>query len=174
MIVLGIDVGLQVCGFCIAKIAASQIQLLIDEDIVPAAGNSLPEKLNYIYDSLKRSIDRYHPGVMVVEKLYSHYRHPATLGKLAQVRGVCALLAQHERLDFHEYSPTRVRKAFLGRGSVDSERVKRMAESMSGRALCSVHAADAFSLIVAFSHEYRKKNIRSSVYDFSHTRNPHT
>lgn len=152
MIVLGVDVGLRTCGYVIAKVKNLEVTLIKEGEVKPNPRQKFSEKLNHIFEQLKKEVNAYKPKVIVVEKLYSHYRHPTTLGILAQVRGVVVLLAEQKKVALFEYSPTRARKSFLGLGSVNSEQVKKMAENVTGKDFRSLHTADAFSLIVAFSH----------------------
>ena len=98
---------------------------------------------------------------MVVEKLYSHHKHPTTLGVLSQVKGVAALLAHRTNLKLFEYAPTRARQSFLGKGSANSEQVKKMAENIMGREFKSIHTADAFSLVVALSHDMKWERLHT-------------
>ncbi|MCF7893155.1 MAG: crossover junction endodeoxyribonuclease RuvC, partial [Candidatus Omnitrophica bacterium] len=111
--------------------------------------------------TLKEEISLNSPEAIIVEKLYSHYRHPTTLGVLAQVKGVIALLAYQSNLNYFEYPPTKARKAMLGKGNVDSTQVKKMAENIVGRKFKSVHTADAFSLVFAFSNA---QNFKSNLF----------
>ena len=158
MRVFGIDVGIQVCGYVICDVKNLDITVIKEGEVKPSPRQSLPQKINCIFEALNSEVEQYTPKVIVVEKLYSHYRHPTTLGVLAQVRGVVALLAHQNKLEFFEYSPTKARKSFMGRGHVKSSQVKRMAENITGKKFKSEHTADAFSLVVAFSHaeKFRK------------------
>lgn len=149
---LGVDVGIRVCGYVICEVNNLMVTLIKENQIMPNPRQTLPQKLNCIFEEIRKEAISYRPEAIVVEKLYSHYRHPTTLGVLAQVRGIIALLAYQEKIGFFEFSPTRARKSFLGRGNVDSAQVKKMAESVTGKKFKSVHTADAFSLVVAFSH----------------------
>jgi len=160
MIVLGIDVGIRVCGYVICEVNKLKVGLIKECQIKPNPKKPLPQKLNHIFEELKKQITEFKPRAIVVEKLYSHYKHPVTLGVLAQVRGIIALLAHKNDIEFFEYSPTRARKSFLGRGNVNSEQVKKMAENMVGKKMESVHSADAYSLIVAFSHEQKFRQLK--------------
>lgn len=159
MRVLSIDVGLRTCGYVLGEVENLNIGLIKEDHIKPNPRLPFPQKLNHIFEELKIEIDKYEPKAIIVEKLYSHYRHPTTLGVLAQVRGVVALLAQQKKIDFFEYSPTRARKSFLGRGNVNSAQVKRMAENMTSKKFKSVHTADAFSLLTAFAHTQKLKRL---------------
>jgi crossover junction endodeoxyribonuclease RuvC len=161
MIVLGIDVGIRVCGYVVCRVRNLDIEIIKEGEIKPCVRQSLPQRLHHIFDNLEKEISTYKPQAIIVEKLYSHYRHPTTLGVLSHVRGVIALLAFRSSVEFREYSPTRARKSFIGRGSADSARVKKMAENIMGRAFKSVHTADAFSLVVAFSHEKKMERVLS-------------
>lgn len=152
MKVLGIDVGIRTCGYVIAQVKALDVNLIKEDQIKPNPKQQLPEKLSHIFQKLKKEVVEYSPKAIIVEKLYSHHRHPTTLGVLAQVRGVVALLAHQSNIGFFEYSPTRARKSFLGKGNASSQQVKKMAENITGKKFMSEHTADAYSLVIAFSH----------------------
>ncbi|MCK9615676.1 MAG: crossover junction endodeoxyribonuclease RuvC [Candidatus Omnitrophica bacterium] len=159
MVVCAVDVGLQVSGYVICETKNTQVKLIKEGEIKTSKKQNFSQKLKLIYEALEKEIKKYKPEVLALEKLYSHYKHPLTLGILAQVRGVVVVLAERMGLTLFEYSPTRARKAFLGKGSADSFRVKRMAENMTGKSFISNHTADAFSLVVAFSHEEKVRNL---------------
>jgi len=165
MKVLGIDVGLRICGYVFCEVKELKINLNKEGQIKPNPRQTLPEKLNCIFGELEEKISMHNPEAIVVEKLYSHYRHPVTLGVLAQIRGVVALLAYQKNIAFYEYSTTRARKSFLGKGSATSVQVKKMAENITGKRFMSVHTADAFSLITAFSHTQKLKGILNDLSD---------
>lgn len=161
MIVLGVDVGLRTCGYVITAVKNLEVSLIKEGQIKPNPRLGLPERLNCIFEEIKKEIREYKPEAMVLEKLYSHYRHPTTLGVLAQVRGVVVILAHQEDVRLFEYSPTRARKSFLGQGNANSQQVKKMAENVTGKKFKSLHTADAFSLVVAFSHDQKLSRLLS-------------
>jgi len=152
MRVLGVDVGLRTCGYVITAVKNLEVSLVKEGEVKPDPSQSLAQKLSHIFEELKKEIRKYRPEAVIVEKLYSHHRHPTTLGILAQIRGVVVLLSEQEKISLFEYSPTRARKSFLGRGNANSQQVKKMAENVTGKKFKSPHTADAFSLVVAFSH----------------------
>ena len=159
MLVVGVDVGLKATGFVVCKVTKDRIVLLKQDEIITSTKDSLPKRLNFIFKKLAEVIKKYQPQIMVVEKLYSHYRHPTTLGILAQVRGVIILLSSFYKLALYEYSPTEVKKAIVGRGNASAIQVKRMIENVFlKKKIKSNHVADAFSLVVTFSHHYDQKN----------------
>ncbi|MBU1121245.1 MAG: crossover junction endodeoxyribonuclease RuvC [Candidatus Omnitrophica bacterium] len=155
MVVLSVDVGIQVCGYCVCDVNKLDVNLLEEGEITLSKKQLLPQKLGCIFDKLEDKTREYNINAIIVETLYSHHRHPTTLGVLSQVRGIVALLSFQKGIGFYEYSSTRARKSFLGKGSGNSEQVKKMAENVLGKKFKSIHTADAFSLVVAFSH-YQK------------------
>lgn len=164
MNILAVDLGLRNCGYIVCEVRGLRVKLIREGEIKPDSKRSLPEKLNYIFQRLKEEVAASKPQVIVVEKLYSHYRHPTTLGVLAQIKGIIALLACQSHIKYLEFSSTRARKALLGKGNVNSNQVKKMAENITGYNFKSIHTADAFSLVFAFSHAEKFKKV--SALDF--------
>lgn len=159
MLVLSVDLGLGATGYVVCQVSGSHIELIEQGQIVTHSKSPLPQRLAYIYHKLKEIIKLHNPQGLILERLYSHYKHPATLGVLAQLRGVVVLLGEHHNLEFCEFSPTKARKAIIGRGSANSSQVKKMAECILKKKVKSEHIADAFSLVVAFSHNQKMKRI---------------
>jgi len=153
MIILAVDVGIQVCGYAVCALNGAHAHLIKQGEIKPRKSDSLPEKLNTIINELECVVKEIKPETVVVETLYSHHKHPATLGVLAQVKGVVALFSRRWGIGYAEYSSTRARKSFVGKGNADSLRVKKMAEGTTGITFKSVHTADAYSLAFAYAHE---------------------
>lgn len=162
MVVIGIDVGMRVCGYVVCSVRNCDIEVLKEGQIKPQSSKNFPEKLGQIFEGLEKEIASYKPQVLIAEKLYSHYRHPTTLGVLSNIKGVVALLAYQKGIELFEYSPTRARKSFIGRGSADSFRVKKFAETLTGKVFQSEHTADAFSLVAAFSHEQKFSKLKKA------------
>lgn len=159
MIILAVDVGIQVCGYAVCALNGTNAHLIKQGEIKPKKADTLPQKLNSIIEELERVVKEVNPQAVVVETLYSHHKHPATLGVLAQVKGTIAVFSCRWGVDYAEYSSTRARKSFVGKGDADSLRVKKMAESVTGIVFKSVHTADAYSLAFAYAHEQGFKRL---------------
>ncbi len=159
MRVLAVDVGLRISGYVICEVHNFNVKLIHEGEIKPSRVKDLPGRLFFIYARLREVIKDFRPQALILEKLYSHYRHPTTVSLLSQVRGAILILVKEYSMDFYEYSPTRARKSFLGKGSARSYQVKKMAENVLGREIKSQHTADAFSLAVAFSNHLKKKKL---------------
>ncbi|MFH1768592.1 MAG: crossover junction endodeoxyribonuclease RuvC [Candidatus Omnitrophota bacterium] len=160
MLALGIDVGLRFCGYVVCEVNKLEVKLVKEGEVKPSPSLSLQKRIYFIYSQLDKIVDCFKPQIVVLEKLYSHYRHPTTISLLSQVRGAILLLVEKAGLELFEYYPTRARKSFLGRGNADSAQIKKMAEAVLGKELLSKHTADAFSLVVALSHDLKTRRMK--------------
>ena len=101
------------------------------------------------------------PDVAVLEKLYSHSKHPATASVLAHVRGVICLCVAQQKIELVEQSVKRIRKALLGNGNATKiqcqEFVKRLLNIKSPGFKLDV--SDALSLALGQAHMMRYKII---------------
>ena len=113
MKILGIDPGLQVCGYACMKADAGRDTLL--EAGVFKTDSALPieAKLNQIAEDIDSLLQKFSPDVVAVEELYSHYAHPKT-----------AILMGHA-IDVKSFSATRIKKSLTGNGRASKEQVQR-------------------------------------------------
>jgi crossover junction endodeoxyribonuclease RuvC len=128
MRILGIDPGLNTTGYGLIEIKNNQLRLIEAGVIKTQINARIESRLNKIHHGLLSLIREEKPQAMVLEKLYTHYRHPTTACLLGHVRGVICLLSAQENLEFFEYSPKRIRKTILGQGNASKQQVKRMIE----------------------------------------------
>jgi crossover junction endodeoxyribonuclease RuvC len=126
MRILGIDPALTITGYGAIDFSKNRISLLEAGVITTVSGDPLPERLIKIYDAVGSLIKDTRSEIMVLEKLYAHWRHPTTAFILGEARGVICLACERFRVDLVEYSATRVKKAIVGRGLASKEQVQRM------------------------------------------------
>ncbi len=128
MRILGIDPGLNITGYGLIEVSIKVV--LIEAGVIKTSSAlNLSQRLNKIHKGLASLIKEHKPNCMVLEKLYTHYRHPVTATLLGHARGVISLLAAQFKLDFFEYPPKRIRQAILGNGNASKLQVQRMVES---------------------------------------------
>lgn len=130
MKILGIDPGLNTTGYGLIEIKNNRTSLIEAGVIKTNSQDILSRRLNIIYQGLLSLIKEQNPNCLVLEKLYTHYRHPVTASLLGHARGVISLIAEQLKLDFFEYPPKRVRQAILGSGNASKPQVQRMVESI--------------------------------------------
>jgi crossover junction endodeoxyribonuclease RuvC len=126
MVILGIDPALSITGYG-AVIAQKGACSLIEAGIIEtSAKDKLPCRLDKIYRCTVKLITDTRPEVLVLEKLYAHYRHPVTAFLLGQARGVIVLACATKNIPLVEYAATRVKKAIVGKGLAPKYQVQRM------------------------------------------------
>ena len=153
MRILGIDPALSVTGYGAIDAKKNSISLLEAGIISTHPKDALPKRLDKIYRGVKKLISDTKPDVMVLEKLYVHYRHPTTAYILGQARGVICLACATEDIALVEYSATRVKKAIVGKGLASKGQVQRMvAGTLNLNCLPKYHdVTDALALAIAHS-----------------------
>jgi len=98
-------------------------------------------------------IENYQPNVLVLEKLYSHSRHPITSSILGHVRGVICLLCAQKDLELVEHSVKRIRKAITGNGNASKLQTQKFVLHVLGikDRQFSIDASDALALALGYT-----------------------
>ncbi len=121
MVILGVDPGLNATGYGVIEVEGGgmppRLRLCEAGTINPKKKDRLPQRLATVYKNLTEIIAQYHPSVVVLEKLFAHYKHPATAFVMGHVRGVICLACAHTGVELEEHSVKRIRKAVLGNGN---------------------------------------------------------
>lgn len=164
MRILGIDPALTVTGYGIIDFKKNKLSLLEAGIVKTSPRQILPERLDKIYRAITRLIFDTKPDVLVLEKLYAHYRHPTTAYLLGQARGVICLVCAEKKIPLFEYAATRVKKAVVGRGFASKYQVQRMvANILNLKSLPKyTDVTDALALAIAHSYIIKIDKIRSN------------
>lgn len=157
MVILGVDPGLKATGAVITEKNKSSFKVKYMNEIITDANKPLEDRVNFIFSSLKNLVDEFKPSVLVLEKIYSHYRHPTTSSLLGHVRGVIMLLGAQNKLKIIEYPATQIKKAVTSYGSASKEQVQKMVSYLAGldKVIDSQHVADALALVLTYLHTQR-------------------
>ncbi len=161
MRILGIDPGLITTGYGVVDIKAGNAKILEAGTIEPEPKASFEERLLKVHLHMTTILKTHHPDVVVLEKLYAHYKHPATVAVLGHVRGVICLSVAQQNIKLVEQSVKRIRKALIGNGNATKiqmqEFVKRLLNIKSPSFKLDV--SDALSLALGQAHMMRYKLI---------------
>ena len=129
---MGVDPGLDTTGYGVIEIQNCQqakepkIILLQDGVVKTQAKKPIFERLNKIYKGIAEVVEESKPDTLILEKLYSHYRHPTTAILMGHARGVICLVCAKMKIPLVSYSATRIKKAITGRGDASKYQVKMM------------------------------------------------
>ena len=161
MRILGVDPALHTTGYGLIDVDKRSISLVEAGVIQTKPKEILPERLKKIHTQILALIDDTSPDVLVLEKLYAHYRHPTTAFILGEARGVTCLACAQRRIPMVEYGATRVKKALVGKGLAAKYQVQRMvAEVLHIDNECMpkyMDVSDALALAIAHSYIARTK-----------------
>ncbi|MEA3265488.1 MAG: crossover junction endodeoxyribonuclease RuvC, partial [Candidatus Fermentibacteria bacterium] len=150
-IILGIDPGLNITGFGVISAGSGSIKLLDAGTIRSKASDPLTPRLTELYRGLAEVIEKYSPDVMGMEKIYSHYRHPATAIIMGHARGVLCLAAGLKGMRVESLPASRVKKAVTGNGRASKQQVNGMVCRIFGirGELKPLDVSDALAVAIA-------------------------
>ena len=125
MRILGIDPGLQVCGYACIETTSSKINL-IEAGVLRITSKAVIEsRLNRIADDIDSLLDRFKPEVVSVEQLYSHYAHPRTAILMGHARGVILQRCAAADIKVKSFGATRIKKCITGSGHATKEQMQK-------------------------------------------------
>lgn len=129
MRILGIDPGLEITGYGVIDVNGRQIKLKEAGVIKTSHKQNLQDRLIEIYDNLIEVIKETQPDAAIIEKLYSHYKHPVTSILMAHARGVVYLAIKKSNVSLFESPAKTVKKSLTGNGNASKEQVGRMVQA---------------------------------------------
>ncbi len=130
MRILGIDPGLQVCGYACLEADHNQ-ECLIEAGVLRTPSEpDLAVRLNRIAKDAQSLIKSFNPEVVAVEQLYSHYAHPKTAILMGHARGVILQKCAEYDIKVKSFSATRIKKSITGNGRASKEQVQRTIQTV--------------------------------------------
>jgi len=131
MRILGVDPGLIKTGYGLIEAdSRERMKLLAAGAIETSKQQGISMRVASIYQALIALIKEHRPCVLVLEKLYSHYKHPSTAILMGHARGVVCLACGINDVELISYSATRIKKAITGNGRASKEQVQGMVKSL--------------------------------------------
>ena len=125
MRVLSVDPGLGITGFSIMDTKRNQTHLSAYGTIKPKPKDTLPKRLNYLFEEMNKILDQFSPDVMAIEDAFysKNIKSAMTLG---QARGSLILAAAQADISVHEFAPRKVKMSVCGNGAASKEQVSYM------------------------------------------------
>ena len=158
MCILGIDPGLNITGYGVVVQNRGNIKIIEAGTIKTSGKQNLLTRLNIIYSQILNLIKETRPKVCILEKLYSHYKHPMTAILMGHARGVVVLAASLENLELVNYPAKTVKQAVTGNGNASKQQVQRTVESLLNLKPSQGPAdiTDALALCLTYIYHSRK------------------
>jgi len=131
MKILGIDPGLIRTGYGIVETESAGRAAFIEAGVIKTVqSQGISKRLYVIYENLEDIIKTHTPSVIVLEKIYSHYKHPATSILMGHARGVVCLLCGINSIRLVNYSATHIKKAVTGNGRASKKQIQSMVKEL--------------------------------------------
>ena len=130
MIILGIDPGLQLCGYSVIESNAAAERLIEAGTLKTDEKNDLADRLNQIAQDIISLLEKFNPEIVAVEELYSHYNHPKTAILMGHARGVILQQAAQTGAKVKSFAATRIKKSLTGNGRAKKEQMQRAIQSV--------------------------------------------
>lgn len=153
MRIIGVDPGLQRTGYGIIDADSPESFDLVEAGVIrTSSDDGIAKRVFDIYTNISDVIEEFGPTVLVLEKLYSHYKHPTTSILMGHARGVICLACGMHEVTLVNYPATRIKKAVTGNGRAGKHQVQRMVKSILGLNSLPepVDISDAISMAISY------------------------
>ena len=160
MRILGIDPGLGITGYGLIEAAGNNVRLIEAGIIRSNAKDKMEKRLASIYKKIINLIKDTTPEAVVLEELYSHYKHPKTSILMGHARGAICLAVEHQGVSLIHYPTTKIKKAITGRGRASKEQMQRTVTSLLGlkNPPEPVDITDALALAITHANIWGHRN----------------
>jgi crossover junction endodeoxyribonuclease RuvC len=125
MIIFGIDPGIAILGFGVVEYTNNHFRTIDYGAVITTPKNSMPERIEIIYNSLSELFIKHKPDAVVFEELFFNQNAKTAL-VVGQARGAAVLSAQMKKLNIFEYTPLQVKQAVVGYGRAEKKQVQQM------------------------------------------------
>jgi len=149
---IGIDPGLGITGYGILEKAGKEIIIREAGFIRTDRKASMESRIAEIYHGINEVITEFKPELVIIEDLYSHYRHPKTAIIMGHARGAVYLSAATAGLNVKSYGATMIKKSLTGNGRASKLQVQTMIKSKLGLKTLPEPPDVADALAVALCH----------------------
>ena len=132
MRILGIDPGLQVCGYACLELGGDR-EVVVEAGVLKTTRDApLEIRLNEIAEDIEMLLSRLAPEIVAVEALYSHYAHPRTAILMGHARGVILQQCARARIEVRSFAATRIKKSVTGNGRASKEQMQKTMQTVLG------------------------------------------
>ncbi len=161
MRILGIDPGLGTTGYGVIESRGFKV---IEAGVIRTKTNTpIQERINKIFDEITGIIKEHEPSVLVLEKIFSHYKHPTTAILMGHARAMACLVCGKFGIKLVNYPSTRIKKVVTGNGHASKVQVQRMVQAILKLKVPPepVDVSDALAMALCYCYLEKKPELRS-------------
>ena len=130
--VVGIDPGLHVTGYAVVD-PSPRGPYVVEAGVLRTRGaKTLGERLALLHQGVCEILDAFPPGVLALEQVHSHVKHPRTAILMAHARGVIVLSAAERGVLVVGYAASRIKKTLTGSGKAPKEQIQHAIQNELG------------------------------------------
>lgn len=169
MRILGIDPGLGTTGYGIIEDKNFKI---VEAGVIKTEANTpIQNRLKKIFDSISEIIEEHKPSVLVLEKIYSHCKHPTTAILMGHARAAICLACGMNDVTLINYPSTKIKKIVTGNGHASKQQVQRMVQNIFKLKDPPepVDVSDALAMAVAYCYLKRGSGFPPSSFGLRRT-----
>ena len=149
MKIIGIDPGLQVCGYAVIESIGGDAKLIEAGVCRTDAKKSLDCRLVQLQQDMFSLLSKYRPDCVAVEELYSHYAHPRTAILMGHARGIILASARSAGAEVKSFAATRIKKSLTGNGRAAKSQMQQSIKTLLALAKLPEPADVADAIAVA-------------------------
>ncbi len=133
---------------------------VIEAGVIRTRPNTpIQERVKTIFDGIADIIKDHNPEILVLEKIYSHYKHPTTAILMGHARAMACLICGRFNVKLVNYPSTRIKKAVTGNGHASKYQVQRMVQNLLKltRPPEPADVSDALAMAIAYCFIERRR-----------------
>ncbi len=151
-IFVGVDPGLGITGYGVLEWSDGNVEVKEAGCIRTKRNLPLEDRLEEIFSGLNDVFKEFKPESVIIEDLYSHYRHPKTAIIMGHARGAIYLSAAFSKIPVKSYGATMVKKSLTGNGRASKHQVQLTIKNRLGLKIIPEPSDVADALAVALCH----------------------
>lgn len=164
MRIIGIDPGLNKCGWGVIEYDSGRLKHVANGVITPNSKHILSKRLLCLDEELTEILKVWNPEQAAIEETFVN-KSPSSSLKLGHARGVAMVSMARYDLDVHEYGANLVKKSVVGAGHAEKVQVMMMIRTLlPGVELAGEDSADALAVAICHAnHHSTLSKIHSSI-----------
>jgi crossover junction endodeoxyribonuclease RuvC len=150
--ILGIDPGLGATGYGLID---GRTFSVIEAGVIRTwSSTPIQQRVEKIFDEISGIIEEHGPSVLVLEKIYSHYKHPTTAILMGHARAMACLVCGRFGVRLVNYPSTRIKKVITGNGHASKSQVQRMVQNILKlkKAPEPLDVSDALAMAISYCY----------------------
>jgi crossover junction endodeoxyribonuclease RuvC len=155
-IILGIDPGTLIMGYCIIKVSGNAIEIIEIDVLKLSSKKDNYQRLQLIYKKLTELTEKYNPQECAIEAPFFG-KNVQSMLKLGRAQGVAIAAVMAKDIPVTEYSPRKIKQSVTGNGNADKEQVWLMLQTITSLPNKPKYYDATDALAVAVCHHFQGK-----------------